>query len=133
MTSNKQSRIVSFLVSGQAFDNVVPTHIETHISHIFLVGDRAYKLKRAITLSFLDFSTPDQRRIACERELELNSRGAPGLYLRVVPVTEMDARLALDGDGVPVDWLVEMCRFDQCGESGAAEPPCDRRCRRTDH
>src|SRR6266700_7092322 len=55
--------------------------IETHISLVFLAGDRAYKLKRAVEFPYLDFSTVERRRQACEAELALNRRTAPALYL----------------------------------------------------
>jgi len=86
--------------------------ITTHISYLFLAGERCYKLKRAVDLGFLDFSTPEKRRATCETELARNSRTAPGLYLAVRPVTAAAGRLELDGDGEPVDWVVEMVRFD---------------------
>jgi uncharacterized protein len=88
--------------------------IDTHSAAVFLVGDRAYKLKRAVRFDYLDFSNQQLRRAACEAEVALNRRTAPDLYLRVVPVTrEGDGSLALAGGGQPVDWLVEMRRFDQ--------------------
>src|SRR5690349_17560956 len=81
----------------------------THASVIFLAGDRAYKLKRAVRYSYLDYSTADLRRKACEAELALNRRTAPNLYLSVLSVRQSaDGRLSLDGAGRPVDWLVEM-------------------------
>jgi uncharacterized protein len=57
--------------------------IETHVSLVFLAGERAYKLKRAIKLPYLDFSSAEQRRAACEAELALNRRTAPHLYVEV--------------------------------------------------
>src|SRR5215469_7305241 len=51
--------------------------IETHVSLVFLAGDHAYKLKRAVKYPYLDFSTPDLRRRACEAELALNRRTLP--------------------------------------------------------
>src|SRR5687767_7551988 len=87
--------------------------LDTHASVVFLGGARAYKLKRAIRYSYLDYSTPELRRIACVRELELNRRTAPELYLRVAPITRGEAGLAIGGDGAAVVWLVEMVRFDQ--------------------
>jgi len=87
--------------------------IETHISRVFLSGSRAWKLKKAVTLPYVDFSTLEQRRIACEREVELNRRTAPELYLGVRAVgRDADGRLTLDGTAAPVEWLVEMRRFD---------------------
>ncbi len=62
-------------------------HIETHISHVLLAGDYAYKLKKPLDLGFLDFSTLERRRHCCEEELRLNRRLAPELYIEVVAVT----------------------------------------------
>jgi uncharacterized protein len=86
--------------------------LATHGARVFLTADRAYKLKRAVRLPYLDYSTPELRQAACEAELALNRRTAPRLYRRVVAVTrEADGGLALGGAGEPVDWLVEMARF----------------------
>lgn len=88
--------------------------IDTHAAVVFLAGARALKIKRAVRFPFLDFSTPDKRRQACEAELAVNRRYAPGIYRRVLPITREPAgRLALDGAGAPVDWVVEMRRFDE--------------------
>jgi uncharacterized protein len=88
--------------------------IDTHVSSIFLAGQRAYKIKRAVRFPFLDFSTLDKRKAACEAELEVNKAFAPELYRRVVAITrEKDGSLALNGRGAPVEWAVEMQRFDE--------------------
>ena len=88
--------------------------IETHVSLVFLGPRRVYKLKRAVTFPYLDFSTPEKRRLACEAEVRINRRTAPSIYLGVVAITrEADGTLALDGDGEAVDWVVEMERFDE--------------------
>jgi hypothetical protein len=88
--------------------------IQTHVSEVFLAGERALKLKRAVVFPYLDFSTPEKRRAACEAEVRINRRTAPTLYKGVVAVTRQpDGRLALGGDGPAVDWLVDMRRFDQ--------------------
>lgn len=110
---DKQSEVVAYLSSGAAFGGARPKHIETHISHLFLVGGDAYKLKRARRLNFLDFSTVEKRREACEREVVLNRRTAPGLYLDCLPICENESGFALDGEGDAVDWLVHMRRFDE--------------------
>lgn len=87
--------------------------IETHISRVFLAGDRAWKLKKAVALPYVDFSTLEKRRIACEREVALNRRTAPDLYLGCRAVyRDAAGRLSLDPQGAPVEWLVEMRRFD---------------------
>lgn len=91
-----------------------PRRIDTHISTIFLAGEHAWKMKKAVVLPFLDFSRLDSRRAACEAEVEINRRAAPELYLGCVPVTRgADGGLRLGGDGEPVEWLVHMRRFDQ--------------------
>lgn len=88
--------------------------IDTHISVVFLAGSRALKLKRAVKFDYVDFSTLDKRRAACEAEVVANARTAPALYHGVVAVTrEPDGRLTLGGAGQPVDYVVDMARFDQ--------------------
>ena len=87
-------------------------HLETHISHVFLTDDHAWKLKKPVRYDFLDFSTPELRRAACEEEVRLNRRLAADVYLGVVPVVaDARGRLSLDGDGEPVDWVVQMRRL----------------------
>jgi len=88
--------------------------IDTHAASVFLAGDRVLKVKRAVRFPFLDFSSLDKRKRACEAEIEVNRRLAPKLYRGVVAITrENDGRLAIDGDGAPVEWAVEMVRFDE--------------------
>ncbi len=112
-----QDEIIACLSDPAAFGAVDPVQrIDTHISALFLVGDRAYKLKRAVRLPFLDFSTLAAREAACRAELAVNRRTAPGLYLGVEAVRRgADGRLGLGGTGAVVDWLVVMRRFDQEG------------------
>jgi aminoglycoside phosphotransferase family enzyme/predicted kinase len=75
--------------------------IDTHGAVVFLSGDRAYKLKRAVKFPYMDFSTAERRRAMCEAEVEINRRLAPEIYLGVEPA---------DGD-----WVVVMRRFDEEG------------------
>jgi uncharacterized protein len=113
---DEQREVIAFLSAPQAYGQGIESleRIDTHISVVWLAGDRVYKLKRAVHFDYVDFSTIALRRVACEAELRLNRRTAPSLYRRVLPVTrEADGSLALDGRGTPVDWLVEMARFDQ--------------------
>jgi aminoglycoside phosphotransferase family enzyme/predicted kinase len=87
--------------------------IETHIAAVFLVGERAYKLKKAVDLGFLDFSTRDKRRWAIRRELDFNRRTAPDLYLQVAEVVRRsDGALAFDEPGEPLESVLVMRRFD---------------------
>jgi uncharacterized protein len=87
---------------------------QTHAAIVFLGGDRALKVKRAVRYPFLDFSSLEKRKAACEAELAINRKFAPQLYRRIVPITrESNGALALDGSGEPVEWAVEMVRFDE--------------------
>lgn len=87
--------------------------VDTHSASVFLAGDRAWKLKRAVRYDYLDFSTVERRKQCCEAELALNVRTAPSIYRRVVPLTrDAGGTLVLDGQGPPVEWLLEMSRFD---------------------
>ncbi|MBS0544694.1 MAG: AAA family ATPase, partial [Proteobacteria bacterium] len=87
--------------------------IETHISSVVLAGDYAYKLKKPLDLGFLDFSSVDRRRAACDEELRLNRRTAPELYLDVVPVTGSVEAPHIGGEGEPIEYAVRMRRFAQ--------------------
>jgi len=107
--SDDQREVLAFLSRGEGVER-----IDTHVSAIFLKADRALKVKRAVALSYLDYSTLALRRRFCEAELTLGRRMAPKLYLGLRAITrERDGSLALDGAGEPVEWAVEMRRFDQ--------------------
>jgi uncharacterized protein len=114
VAAGSQHDVVTFLLAPATHGGLDVERIDTHISTVFLAGDRALKLKRAVHYDYVDFSTPDLRRAACEAEVRLNRRTAPELYRGVVAVTRApDGSLALDGTGTPCDWLVDMRRFDQ--------------------
>ena len=88
------------------------TQITTHCSHVFVYGERVLKLKRALRYAYLDFSTPEKRIVDCERELAINRRFTPNLYLGLRRITRnADGALKLDGAGETVDGVVEMRRF----------------------
>jgi len=109
-----QAAVVAYLASGHAFGGPPPEQIETHAARIFLAGNRAWKLKRAVRYPYLDFSTPEQRRDALRAELTLNRRTAPDLYLGIWPITRIpDGGLQIGEAGEAVDWLLEMERFPQ--------------------
>ena len=85
---------------------------ETRMSWVFLTDHFAYKLKKPVTTSHVDFSTPCLRHACCAEEVRLNARLAPGIYLGVVPLTlEPNGTLRMEGTGEPVDWLVKMRRL----------------------
>ncbi|MEZ5829641.1 MAG: AAA family ATPase [Dongiaceae bacterium] len=126
-----QSEVVRFLSQPRNHPGDAGTvqTITTHASIIFLAGDRALKLKRAVKYSYLDYSTAQLRREACEAEVTLNRRTAPDLYLAATPILRgPDGTLSLGGPGVPVDWVVVMRRFPQdalfshLAEHGALTP-----------
>lgn len=109
----KSQAIVEWMSRASAYDEQ-PARVEcveTHISWIFLTDRYAYKLKKPVRFDFLDFSTKELRRQACETEVRLNRRLARHVYLSVVPVTLRRGRLALGGEGTPVDWVVKMRRL----------------------
>jgi aminoglycoside phosphotransferase family enzyme/predicted kinase len=87
--------------------------IETHISWVILCGPYAYKIKKAVDLGFLDFTTLKKRHHFCEEELRLNRRLAPELYLGVVHFTGTPERVEFGGDGAPIEYAVKMARFPQ--------------------
>ena len=90
--------------------------IDTHGAMVFLAGARAYKIKRAVRYPYMDFSSLARRRAACEREVALNRRTAPELYLAAEPVARRaEGGLEIGGTGEAVEWLVVMRRFDQAG------------------
>ena len=81
--------------------------IETHGAMVFLAGDRAYKMKRAVRFPYMDFSTVELRHAMCTAEIDINARLAPEIYLGVEPVHEGGRK-----DAPVIDWLVVMRRFD---------------------
>ena len=111
---SEQDKTVALLSRPNTYGVDAVELVETHISRVFLAGDRAYKLKKAVRFSYLDYSTPELRLAACRAELAVNRRFAPGLYLRVAPVARRPGgALALDGEGPAADWVLVMRRFDQ--------------------
>jgi aminoglycoside phosphotransferase family enzyme len=113
--SDDQDAVIDFLsdpASYGAYAEVV--RINTHCSIVFLTGDRAYKLKRAICYASLDYTTRALRQSACEAESVLNRRTAPDLYLGVRSINrDASGALAFDGAGPVVDHVVVMRRFAQ--------------------
>jgi uncharacterized protein len=112
--SDLQEPVFALLADPATHGGHAVTRVDTHAALVFLAGERALKIKRAVRFPFLDYSTLAKRKAACETELAINRRTAPSIYRRVVPITrEADGRLALDGRGEPAEWAVEMRRFDE--------------------
>jgi aminoglycoside phosphotransferase family enzyme len=109
------ARKVSFLSRPESYtprpDRVVAR--ETHMSWVFMDGERVYKLKKPVRFPYLDFSTLSRRAAACRAEADLNRRLAPQVYLGVVPLTETAAGYMIDGPGRVVDWLVVMRKLNE--------------------
>lgn len=109
-----QDDVLSFLADPATHGGQSVKRIDTHAASVFLAGDHALKIKRAVRFPFLDYSTLDKRKAACDAELAVNSPYAPEIYRRVVAITRRpNGALAIGGDGPPVEWAVEMRRFDE--------------------
>jgi aminoglycoside phosphotransferase family enzyme len=105
---------VEFLSRPDAYAHAVDELIrrETHMSWVFLAGDKVYKLKKPVRFPYLDFSTLGGRETACRAEFGLNRRLAPDVYIGVIPLVVSPRGLSLGGAGQIVDWLVVMHRLD---------------------
>jgi aminoglycoside phosphotransferase family enzyme/predicted kinase len=109
-----QEPVFALLADPATHGGSAVKRVDTHAGVVFLAGERALKLKRAVKYPFLDYSTLDKRKSACEAEIAVNHPYAPELYRGVVAITrEADGRLAIGGKGEPVEWAVEMRRFDE--------------------
>lgn len=114
MPQDPQAEAMALLAAPATHGGAEVRRIDTHISAVFLAGDLAFKVKKAVRLPFLDFSTLEARKAACEAELALNRRSTPDLYLEVRPITRGPAgTLVLGGEGEAVEWVVVMRRFDE--------------------
>ncbi len=136
----KQNEVAAFLEDPGSYGSGVDKveRIDTHGALVFLAGDRVYKIKRAVKYSYMDFSTLRRRKSACAREVKLNRRTAPDLYLGVAPILRtsegwlrigapsMAGGRAVDGEAV--EWAVVMRRFpqealfDRIAEGGGLTP-----------
>src|SRR3989338_11320282 len=106
---NHEQRIVNFLSRPGSYPHPVGKILrrETHVSHVFLAGDFAYKLKKPVRFPFLDATALTERKRFCRLELSLNRRLAPAVYLGIVPIVEMPDGLRLGGGGRGIEWLPE--------------------------
>jgi hypothetical protein len=114
MKDATQDEVLAFLSDSAAHDGRAVKRIDTHAATVFLAGERVLKVKRAVKFPFLDYSTLARRKAACEAEVEVNRPYAPEIYRGVVAITRgPGGRLAIGGDGEPVEYAVEMVRFDE--------------------
>jgi len=109
-----QKQVVEALMKPEAYDED-PGSIEliqTHISFVFLTSSFVYKVKKAVDLGFLDFTTLEKRRFFCEKEVELNRRLCGDMYLEVVPINKSKA-IKIKGAGETVEYAVKMKKMPQ--------------------
>jgi aminoglycoside phosphotransferase family enzyme len=102
MLTQDQADVIAFLAAPSTHGTETVDRIDTHSAIVFLAGEHAYKLKRAVRFDYLDFSTVERRRAMCDAEVRLNRRTAPDIYRGVVAITrERGGALALGGSGSP--------------------------------
>ena len=110
----RQNKVLAYLGTAAAHGlATAPIRIDTHCSVIFLAGQDVYKVKRAIKLPFLDYSTLEKRKYFCEREFAINHALAPQLYKGVIAITKGPRGPQLGGTGKIVEWAVHLKRFDE--------------------
>jgi len=109
-----QKHVVEALMKPEAYDEEAGQIelIQTHISFVFLTRNFVYKVKKAVDLGFLDFTTLEKRRFFCEKELELNRRLCGDMYLEVVPINRANV-IRIKGEGETVEYAVKMRRMPQ--------------------
>ncbi len=112
--NHTQDEIVQALLQPQAYPQK-PGKIEliqTHISFVFLTEGYVYKVKKAVNFGFLDFSTLEKRHYYCQKELELNRRLCPEIYIEVLPIKKATI-IKIDGSGKTVEYALKMKRLPQ--------------------
>ena len=109
-----QKQVVQALLNPEAYpeDPCKIELIQTHISFVFLTKNFVYKMKKAVNFGFLDFSTLEKRRFFCEKELKINRRLCPEVYLEVVPINKSNV-LKIKGSGETVEYALKMKRLPQ--------------------
>lgn len=109
------ARLIDSLSQPSAFSPMPSTVeiLQTHISIVALVGDLAYKVRKAVNLGFLDFTSLEKRRFDCLEEVRLNRRLADDVYLDVVPIVRTANGVRVEGEGVPIEWAVKMRRLPE--------------------
>ena len=103
-------RLIPFLESPASYPHRPPEirSIQTHISWVFIAPPFVFKVKKAVNFGFLDFSTLEKRRHFCQRELELNRRLCPEIYLGVVPIYTSASGFSFKAEGEIVEYSVKM-------------------------
>ncbi|PIE60197.1 MAG: hypothetical protein CSA32_00210 [Desulfobulbus propionicus] len=115
MTKNSLPAFIRALQEPMKYPHPVKdvSLVQTHISYVLLAGDFVYKFKKPVDFGFLDFSELEKRKSCCQRELVLNRRLCPDIYLDLVQVTELDGQFALNGEGAVIEYGVRMARMPE--------------------
>jgi hypothetical protein len=114
IASDSQEAVFCFLADPRTHGSSEPVaRVDTAGAVVFLAGSDAYKVKRAVKFPFMDLSTLDKRRLACEAEIAVNRPSAPGVYLSALPITRSGETFAIGGEGELVEWVTHMRRFDE--------------------
>jgi uncharacterized protein len=112
--AESQEAVFRFLADPETHGLSEPVvRVDTANAVVFLAGPDAYKVKRAVKFPFMDLSTLDKRRRACEAEIAVNRVDAPSVYLAALPITRKGETLEIGGKGETVEWLTHMRRFDE--------------------
>ena len=107
--------LVKALLEPKAYPEAPPRieFIQTQMSFVFLTDDYAYKVKKPVNLGYLDYTTLEKRHFYCQKEVELNRRLCPDVYLGVVPVTRDKEHILIGGRGEVIEYAVKMRRLPQ--------------------
>jgi len=112
--ADSQAAVFRFLANPRTHGLSEPVaRVDTAGAVLFLAGPDVYKVKRAVMFPFMDLSTLEKRRLACEAEIEVNRATAPGVYLAALPITRSGETFAIGGKGEAVEWVAHMRRFDE--------------------
>jgi len=87
--------------------------VQTQMSFVFLTDEYVYKVKKAVNLGYLDYTTQEKRQFYCQQEVELNRRLCPEVYLGVVPITKEKGVISVEGEGEVIEHAVKMRRLPQ--------------------
>ncbi len=111
---NSQEEVFRFLAEPRTHRLAGPVQrVDTAAAVVFLAGAGVYKVKRSVTFPFMDLSTLEKRREACEAEIAVNRDNAPGIYLDALPIVRRGQSLAIGGAGDVVEWVAHLRRFDE--------------------
>ncbi|MEM5871408.1 MAG: phosphotransferase [Candidatus Aenigmatarchaeota archaeon] len=114
-SNEKTNEILEAMKNPKTYDEKISDirMIQTHISWVFLTGKFAYKIKKPVDFGFLDFSSLEKRKRMCFRELEINRKFSPEIYLGVLPLARYKDRLKIGADGEVIEYVIKMKELPQ--------------------